>query len=88
MQLKVRTGAVCAAVAMVLAACGGGGGDSPLPADPFVNGTGVPLSATQSAAGAFAFVNGVAASVSETAEPLVLGDATLATSDTDEPQRL
>ena len=84
--------AVASACALLLAACGGGGGGgdsgTPQPTDPFVSGTDVPVSATQSSAGAFAFANGAAAMVSETSEPLVLGDATLATSDTDEPQPL
>lgn len=68
----------------LLAACGGGGGSS-APVDPVVGGTDIPVSATTSAAGAFTFVNGVASSSDNTAEPLVVGDATLATSETDEP---
>ncbi|MBI5276586.1 MAG: hypothetical protein HY854_08995 [Burkholderiales bacterium] len=76
-------------LALLLSACGGGGGGgSPATADPFVSGTDVPRSATESPAAAFDFANGVAASVSETSEPLVLGDATLATSETEEPKPL
>jgi hypothetical protein len=77
-------------LALLLAACGGGGsGDAPAPpADPIVTGTDVPRSATESASGAFVFVNATASTVSESSEPLVLGDATLATSETDEPQPL
>jgi hypothetical protein len=70
----------------LLSGCGGGGGggtsavpDFPGPA------TGVPASATTSSAGALAFVKTVAASGDDGAEPLPLGDAMLATSDTDEP---
>ncbi len=77
----------CISVALgsaLLAACGGGGGPS-LPTDPPVAGSEVPQSATTSAAGAFTFVNSVAAAPNDTSEPLVVGDATLATSDTDEP---
>ncbi|MBX3658652.1 MAG: hypothetical protein KF740_09490 [Ramlibacter sp.] len=69
--------------AALLAACGGGG--SSLPLDPLVGGTDIPVSATTSSAGAFAFVNGLAGSPDNTAEPLTVGDAVLATSETDEP---
>lgn len=73
--------------ALLLAACGGGGGEAPPPVatDPLVSGTDVPTSATTSSAGAFAFVRQVASGNSDTAEPLVVGNATLATSETDEP---
>ena len=76
-----------AASALLLAACGGGGGGggSPVVTDPPVAGTDIPLSATTSSAGAIAFVKSVQASSSESAEPLVAGGATLATSETDEP---
>ena len=82
-----RAGA-CGAV-LLLASCGGGGGDAsdggPL-APPLVSGSDVPVSATASADGAFAFVSSVAATPDDGAEPLVVGDATLATSETDEPR--
>ena len=73
--------------ALLLAACGGGGGGSPPVAmtDPPVAGTDIPLSATTSSAGALAFVKLVASSDNTTADPLVTGDAVLATSETDEP---
>jgi hypothetical protein len=78
--------ATSAGAALLLAACGGGGGGGdPVPTDPLVSGTDVPTSATTSSAGAFAFVSSVAASPNETGEPLVVGNATLATSETDEP---
>lgn len=70
------------ATALLLAACGGGG--DTVVADPFVEGTDVPLSATTSSAGALAFVKRVAATSDNTAEPLRVGGAVLATSDTDE----
>jgi ABC-type glycerol-3-phosphate transport system substrate-binding protein len=81
--VKNRIWALGAGAAM-LAACGGGGGSS-APVDPVVSGTDIPVSATTSAAGAFTFVNSVASASDNTAEPLVVGDATLATSETDEP---
>jgi hypothetical protein len=78
-----------AAGALLLAACGGGGGGgSAVATDPLVAGTDIPNSATVSAVAAFNFVNSTAATSSDTAEPLVVGDATLATSDTDEPTAL
>jgi ABC-type glycerol-3-phosphate transport system substrate-binding protein len=77
------------AAALLLAACGGGGGGgTPTPTDPVVGGTEVPVSATQSSQGAFTFVSSVAAAPNDSGEPLVVGDATLATSDTEEPQPL
>ncbi|HSH92053.1 MAG TPA: hypothetical protein VK996_18860 [Ramlibacter sp.] len=72
--------------ALLLAACGGGGGSEPVAVtDPPVVGTDIPVSATTSSAGALAFVKLVASASSNTADPLVAGDAVLATSETDEP---
>ena len=53
--------------------------------DPIMEGTDVPLSATTSSAGAMAFVKSVAATSDNKAEPIRVGDAVLATSETDEP---
>lgn len=80
-------GLLLVASALMLAACGGGGGGgaSPAPTEPVAAGTDIPTSATTSAAGALTYVNSVASSSDNTAEPVVVGDATLATSDTDEP---
>lgn len=86
---------VLAASMALLVACGGttdfskigigGGGAGGTTVAGFVDGTDVPLSATTSSAGATAFASSlVAAGTSETAEPLVLGDAVLASSDTDD----
>ena len=74
-----------AACALLLAACGGGGGSAPIAIDARVTGTEVPASATSSSGGAVAFVKTVAATRDDTAEPVRVGDAVLATSDTDEP---
>lgn len=80
-----RTHLSLAAGALLLAACGGGGGDGgTAPTEP-VAGTQVPTSATTSSAGAFTFVRDTAATSDNSAEPLVVGDAVLATSETDEP---
>ena len=50
-----------------------------------MSGTDVPLSATTSSAGAMEFVKRVAATSDNKAEPIRVGDAVLATSNTDEP---
>ena len=75
--------------ALLLAACGGGGGGGsgvvPV-SDPNVTGTDIPASATTSSAAAFAFVKIVAASPNDSAEPIRVGDAQLATSETAEPE--
>jgi hypothetical protein len=73
--------------ALLLAACGGGGGGSAVPVvtDPPVAGSDVPQSATTSSAGAVAFVKSLATSSDNSASPIAVGDAVLATSDTDEP---
>lgn len=69
---------------LLLSACGGGG-DGGIHVPGNAPGTDVPLSATTSSAGAVAFAKAVAASKDDTASPLVVGDAVLATSETDEP---
>jgi hypothetical protein len=79
------TGLCVAGSALLLAACGGGGGgaagvDAPVAAPP-----GGLASATTSSAGALAFVRAVAATSESGAEPITIGDAALATSETDEP---
>jgi hypothetical protein len=81
-------GLITVAVAMLATACGGGssGGDSAVVnTDPPVAGSEVPVSATTSSAGAMAFMKQLAATSDNNATPIVVGDAVLATSDTDEP---
>ena len=79
-----RSAISLAASSVLLSACGGGGGgNAAAPADD--NGSDVPRSAMTSSAGALAFMKSVAASRDDTASPLRVGDAVLATSDTDEP---
>ena len=88
MRTKQWTGgaAIVATAGLLLTACGGGGGGGEsIAVNPNVPGTDVPLSATTSSAGALAFVKMVAATSSDSASPLVVGDAVLATSDTDGP---
>jgi hypothetical protein len=75
--------------AVLVTACGGGGGGMPAPPPvTTVSGSDIPVSATQDPKAAYDFVASVAASSSDSSEPLVAGDATLATSETDEPQPL
>lgn len=77
----------------LLAACGGGGGGygggsappPPPPPEPLVPGTLVPVNATTSPAAATAFARNSFPADIESLEPLELGDAQLAVSDTDEP---
>jgi hypothetical protein len=82
------------AAAALLTACSGGSDGAgappapppaPAPADPPVAGTAVPTSATTSSTGATVFVRTATTLSSDAAEPLELGTAMLATSDTDEP---
>jgi hypothetical protein len=74
--------AVPVALAVSLSACGSSSSSS----DPLVAGTDIPVSATQTVPGVVSFANlSAAASSGDTSEPLAVGDVSLATSDTDEP---
>ena len=67
----------------LLVACGGGGGDS---GPALVPNTDVPVSATNTSAEAIAFAQQQRTTTgADSAEPITLGDAKLATSETDEP---
>jgi hypothetical protein len=72
---------VATAATLLLAACGGGGGDD---GPQFVTGTDVPVTATATSQEATSFVRSTASS-SNSGEPLALGNADLATSETAEP---
>lgn len=79
-------GSLSLAAALLLAGCGGGGGGEPAAAvDPGASVSGIPAAASTSSAAALAFVRSLAASSDSGAEPIALGDAVLATSETDEP---
>lgn len=84
----MKTLPMIAVACAFVAACGGGGGGPASPPVANAPGSEVPLSATQDPAAAYSFVASIAATGSESAEPLVVGDAQLATSETDEPQPL
>jgi len=76
-----------AAAAALLAACGGGGGGNPAaPTVTLQPGSDVPQSAASSISGVIAFLQSLIAGTSETSEPITIGDATLATSETAEPE--
>ena len=75
--------------ATLLAACGGGGSSTAAPPGPtLVVGTDVPVTVEQSATGVVDFAKTQLAATSETSDPLVLGDAKLATDDTGEPAEI
>ena len=82
--MRKRVLPVAAAATLLVTACGGGG-EAPMPVDPVVAGTDVPVSATTSVAEAMAYAKRVAAASDDTATPQVIGDAVLATSETAEP---
>jgi len=85
LMTKTRWQAAAVGTVAMLAACGGSG-DSTTPAGPtLVLGTNVPVTVEQSATGVIDFAKKQLAATSETSEPLVLGDAKLATDDSDEP---
>ncbi len=83
--LSIRPALSAVAAAALLAACGGGGGGD-APAVQNVTGTGVPVSATTSATEATKSVQGVANQDQDQAEPIAVEGATLATSETAEPE--
>jgi hypothetical protein len=85
MKLRfVSTALLTTVMGFGLSGCGSDGTPTPL----FVAGTDVPITATASSSGASVFVKEVVATPTDTAnkaEALELGDAILATSETDEP---
>jgi hypothetical protein len=93
MQNPLRIGLAVGLSATLLCACGGGDDAAPAaPTAPVVTppvaASEVPASARSSSAGATAFVRSTAQPGNESGEPLVIGDATLAASDSDEPEAL
>lgn len=81
-QKSTALTAAAVALTLVVAACGGGGGEDN------VAGSDVSVRATQDSGRAFSFTANLAGSTNETGEPIALGDAQLATSETDEPAPL
>jgi hypothetical protein len=89
--LPITTVVALSAASVLLIACGDSGtlqssNNAQLSNNAITaNATEIPLSATTSAANAYNFVNMMASSQNDSAEPLVGGAAVLATSETDEP---
>ena len=79
---KMHGIALLGAAALVLAACGGGS-DSPAPVTPVAT-TDIPTTATQDSAGLRAFTNAQVGTSSDSAEPILVGDAVLPVDDTTE----
>ena len=81
---KMHGIALAGAAAMLLAACGGGD-DGPAPGpNPVGVTTDVPASAQTDAAGLAAYANQQVGASSDTAEPILVGDAKLPVDDTTE----
>lgn len=77
--------AVAVALTLTVAACGGGGGGGGESNSP---GSDVGQGATQDSRQATSFTANLAGSTNDNGEPIALGDAQLATSETDEPAPL
>ncbi len=86
MHTMHKSAATLLGAILLMSGCGGGGGgsDAPPPVALF-SGSEVPLSVTQSAAGATAFVAQQLVASSDSADPVVLGNAVPATDDSAEP---
>jgi hypothetical protein len=82
MIVKFRLMAPLAA-ALVLAACGGGGGDAPQAADPLA---GVPASASQSTAGLLDYMNQLPPLNAEARDPMALDGFMPPANEDGEPQ--
>lgn len=92
----VRMAALAVLMSATLAACGGNDDPAPAPAPVAVTPapaptpvpaptTAVPASATASVAGLLTFLSSLLGTSSNTAEPVLIGDITLPTSETTEP---
>lgn len=88
-MIKTTAGSLALVGMLALAGCGGGsddgggGGGSAV-----VDGTDVPVGVEQNVDDTVAFAKRLIAQTSESSEPLVLGNAKVATSDTAEPAEL
>ena len=90
LRIQLQGAAALALTVLALAGCGGGGGGGggADPAGPgaATAGSQVPGSAQQSVGGLMAFLMEQIAQSSDTAEPVVLGNAVLPTADTSSPE--
>lgn len=80
----LRTFALGTVAAAALVACGGGSSSGGAPAVSLQSGSDVPDSAAANVSSVVAFILSLVNS--ETAEPITIGNATLATSETAEPE--
>ena len=96
MSRTVRVAGLAVLMSATLAACGGNDDPAPAPAPVAVTPapaptpvpaptTAVPASATASVAGLLTFLSSLLGTSSNTAEPVLIGDITLPTSETTEP---
>jgi starvation-inducible outer membrane lipoprotein len=81
---KMHAMMLLGATSLLLAACSSSHDDAPAPEPAPVVTTEIPASATANAAGLTAFVNGQIAGTSDTAEPILVGDAVLPLDDSTE----
>jgi hypothetical protein len=87
LRMKLQGATALVFMVLALAGCGGGGnGGEPANAGATGFGSQVPGSAQQSVGGLIAFLKELMGETSGTTEPVVLGNATLPTDDTSEPQ--
>jgi predicted outer membrane protein len=80
---KLHGTALIGVAVLALAACGSSSDDTPPPAPPAAT-TDIPASATASAAGLLEYQNSQINGTSDTAEPVLVGDAVLPVDDTTE----
>jgi hypothetical protein len=80
-SLKLKA-SLLALTAVIVTACGGGSGTT---VEPVVAGTDVPVTATETTAAVISFANLSVSKGTDGDEPLQVGEAALASSETDEP---
>lgn len=85
---KTTASTLALAGLLALGGCGGGGDDDGGGGGAVVGGTDVPVGVEQSIDDVIAFAKRLIAGTSESSEPVVLGNAQLATNDTAEPADL
>jgi hypothetical protein len=87
-MIKTTAGSLALVGLLALAGCGGGSDDGGGGGSAVVDGTDVPVGVEQNVDDTVAFAKRLIAQTSESSEPLVLGNAKVATSETAEPAEL
>jgi hypothetical protein len=87
-MIKTTAGSLALAGLLAMSGCGGGSDDGGGGGGAVVDGTDVPVGVEQNVDDTVAFAKRLIAQTSESSEPLVLGNAKVATSDTAEPAEL